>query len=161
LSLYQTDIDQMIAFDAYTGAPANIDSARIRGLELGASAMVADWSLSASLTLLDPRNESDGMDDGNLLPRRAREMLNLAADRRFGNWSAGATLFLSGKSYDDLSNDLELDPYALLDLRAEYYFSPSLRLQGRLENALDEDYETAAFYNRPGRAFYMTLRYDL
>jgi vitamin B12 transporter len=161
LSLYQTDIDQMIAFDAYTGAPANIDSARIRGLELGASAMVADWSLSASLTLLDPRNESDGTDDGNLLPRRAREMLNLAADRRFRNWSAGATLFLSGKSYDDLSNDLELDPYALLDLRAEYYFSPSLRLQGRLENALDEDYETAAFYNRPGRAFYMTLRYDL
>ncbi len=160
LSLYQTDIDQMIAFDAYTQAPANIDSARIRGLELSANGTLLDWDLGASLTLLDPRNESEGPHNGNLLPRRAQEMLELTADRRLERWSAGATLFLSGSSYDDLSNDLELDAYTLLDLRAEYAFSPSLRIQGRLANVLDEDYETAAFYNQPGRAFYLTLRYE-
>ena len=160
LSLYQTDIDQMIAFDAFTQAPANIDSARIRGLELGANGTLLNWDLGASLTLLDPRNESEGPNNGNLLPRRAQEMLQLTADRRLERWSVGATLFLSGSSYDDLANDLELGAYTLLDLRAEYAFSPSLRLQGRLANALDEDYETAAFYNQPGRAFYLTLRYE-
>lgn len=116
--------------------------------------------MGASLTLLDPRNESDGEDNGKLLPRRPREMLELSADRRLERWSAGATLFLSGSSYDDLANDLELDAYTLLDLRAEYAFGPSLRIQGRLANVLDEDYETAAFYNQPGRAFYLTLRYE-
>lgn len=160
LSLYQTEIEQMIAFDAFTGAPANIDSARIRGLELGANGTLLDWDLGASLTLLDPRNESDGDDHGNLLPRRAQEMLELTADRRLERWSAGATLFVSGRSYDDLANDLELGAYTLLDLRAEYAFGPALRVQGRLANALDEDYETAAFYNQPGRAFFLTLRYE-
>jgi vitamin B12 transporter len=32
-------------------------------------------------------------------------------------------------------------------------------VQARAANVLDEDYETVAFYNQPGRAFYLTLRY--
>jgi vitamin B12 transporter len=48
----------------------------------------------------------------------------------------------------------------LADLRAEYDVAESLRLQGRVENLFDADYETAAFYNQPGRSFYLTLRYQ-
>jgi vitamin B12 transporter len=53
-----------------------------------------------------------------------------------------------------------LDGYTLLGLRAEYAPTPSVRIQGRLENALDEDYQTAYLFNQPGRAFYLTLRYE-
>ena len=66
----------MIAFDAYTYAPANIDSARIRGLELSANGSLMDWELGASLTLLDPRNETAGANQGNLLPRGPRSNWN-------------------------------------------------------------------------------------
>ena len=34
------------------------------------------------------------------------------------------------------------------------------RLQGRLENLFDADYETTAYYNQPGRGIYLTLRYE-
>jgi vitamin B12 transporter len=29
-----------------------------------------------------------------------------------------------------------------------------------MENLFDADYETAAYYNQPGRGFYLTLRYE-
>ncbi|MCF1181879.1 TonB-dependent vitamin B12 receptor [Marichromatium gracile] len=160
LSLYQTEIDDLIAYDSATFAPANVDSARIRGLEASADVRWDDWTLAGNLTLLDPENRSDGANDGNLLPRRAEQSLQLDLDRTLGRWRAGATLQLVGERYDDLANQVDLDAYALLDLRLEYAFNPALRLQGRLANALDETYETAYLYNQPGRAFYLTLRYQ-
>jgi len=157
---YQTDIDDLIAFDAFTSAPANIDRARIRGLELWGTAEVGGWIADAALTLMDPRNLSDGPDDGNLLPRRPEQTLRLDLDRRFGRVGVGGTLFVSGRRFDDGANKVRLDGFTLVDLRAEYGFTDSLRLQGRIENLFDEDYETAAWYNQPGRSFFVTLLYQ-
>lgn len=160
LNLYQTEIDDLIAFDSFTYVVDNIDAARIRGLEASASAAWRDWELGANLTLLDPRNRSDGPDGGNLLPRRPEQTFQLTLARRLERWSAGATLLVAGRSFDDLANEVRLDGYTLVGLTAEYALTPAFRVQGRLENLLDEDYETAAFYNQPGRAFYLTLRYE-
>ncbi|WPL17009.1 Outer membrane cobalamin translocator [Thiorhodovibrio winogradskyi] len=159
LSLYQTDIEDLIAFDATTFAPANLDSARIRGIELWSVARIADWDLDANLTLLDPRNTSSGADNDKLLARRPEQSLRLDADRRFGRVGIGGTLTLEGRRYDDFANQIRLDGFALLDLRAEYAFSRALVIQGRVENLFNQDYETAAFYNQPGRSFFVTLRY--
>lgn len=159
-NLYRTEIDDLIAFDAALMSPQNIDKARIQGLELWSTAEIAGWSLDGNLTLLDPRDASSGPSNGNLLPRRPEQTLRIDADRRFGRFGVGATLFMSGRRYDDLSNDVQLDGYSLLDLRAEYAFTDALRLQGRVENLLDAQYETAAWYNQPGRALFVTLRYE-
>nr|WP_201068082.1 TonB-dependent vitamin B12 receptor [Thiorhodovibrio winogradskyi] len=159
MSLYQTDIDDLIAFDATTSAPANLDSARIRGVELWTTARIGSWDLDANLTLLDPRNTSNGADHGNLLARRAEQSFRLDADRQFGQIGVGGTLNYSGRSYDDFANQTRLDSFVLFDLRADYSFSRSLVLQGRIENLFDEHYETAAYYNQPGRTVFVTLRY--
>jgi vitamin B12 transporter len=160
LNAFATRIDDLIAFDATVQAPANIDSARIRGLEAVAGARVGAWDLSGNVTLLDPENRASGPDRGNLLPRRPRQSLRLDVDRDLGRLRAGATLFASGRRFDDLANDVRLDGYAVVDLRAEYRLTDRLTVQGRIENLLDEDYETAAFYNQPGRGFYLTLGYQ-
>lgn len=160
LNAYETQVDDLIAFDAATYSPMNIDKARIRGLELWATAELSGWLLDANLTLLDPRNESNGPNDGNLLPRRAQQSFRLDADRRFGQFGAGATLFVSGRRFDDDENRVRLDGYALFDLRADYALSDALRLEGRIENLFDEDYETAAFFNQPGRSLFVALRYE-
>ncbi len=34
------------------------------------------------------------------------------------------------------------------------------RQQARAENLFDKDYETAAFFNQPGRSLFVTLRYQ-
>lgn len=160
LSLYETDIDDLIAYDAALSAAANVRRARIRGLETTTSADYRDWTLKTSLTLLDPENRSPGTNQGNLLPRRPEQSLEIDLERRFDHWSLGGTLFVAGRRYDDLANKNRLDGYALLDLRAEYRINPSWRLQASLENALDEDYETAYLYNQLGRSAYLTLRYQ-
>lgn len=160
LSLYETDIDDLIAYDAALSAAANVRRARIRGLEATTSADYQDWSLKTSLTLLDPENRSPGANQGNLLPRRPEQSLEIDLERRFDRWSLGGTVFVAGRRYDDLANKNRLDGYALLDLRAEYRINPALRLQASLENALDEEYETAYLYNQLGRSVYLTLRYQ-
>lgn len=161
LSLYQTEIDELIA-PVLLGtrfAAANIDSAQILGFEGSGRVQVLDWDLAASLTLLDHENRSAGSNQGNRLPRRPEQMFQLDLDRQFARWSAGASLYVAGRSFEDLPNRQRLDAYSLVDVRAEYAFSPAVRIQARLENALDEDYQTADLYNQPGRAFYVTLRY--
>ncbi|MBK1703928.1 TonB-dependent vitamin B12 receptor [Halochromatium glycolicum] len=160
LNAYQTEVDELIAFDAATYSPMNIDQARIRGLELWATADLSGWLLDGNLTLLDPRNDSEGPNDGNLLPRRAQQTVRLDADRRFGQIDVGATVFVSGRRFDDDENAVRLDGYSLVDLRAAYAFSDALRIEGRIENLFDEDYETAAYFNQPGRTLFLALRYE-
>jgi len=160
LHLFQTDIDDLIAFDASIYAPANIDSARIRGLEAVADARLGQWDLGASLTLLDPVNKSAGPNRGKWLARRPRQSLRFDLDRSFGNYSLGATLVAVGRSYDDVANSRELEGYLTLDLRAEYRLARVWRLQARIDNLFDEEYETASYYNQPGRSLFLTLRYQ-
>lgn len=159
LSLYQTDIDQLIAFDALSNTAANVDSARIRGLELMTNARIEDWELGANLTLMDPENHSNGPDYGNLLARRPQQSFRLDLDRTFGKWRAGGSIIVSGRRFDDFANRVRLDGFTLVDLRADYLLTKSIRVQGRVENLLDEDYETAAYYNQPGRSVFLTVRY--
>lgn len=160
LNAYETRVDDLIAFDAATWAPANIDQARIRGLEAVLGTQLGGWDLNTNLTLLDPENRSVGANDGNVLPRRARQSLRLDADRDFGRYRLGATLLAAGKRYDDLANTRALGGYATIDLRAEVALAKDWRVQARVENLFDKDYQTAAFYNQPGRGLYLTLRYQ-
>ncbi len=160
LNVYETRIDDLIAFDASTSAPANIDQARIRGLEAVLGARLGNWDLNTNITLLDPKNRSGGASDGNVLPRRARRSLRVDADRHVGHYRLGVTLLAAGNRYDDLANTRELGGYATIDPRVEYTLAKDWRVQARVENLFDKDYETAAFFNQPGRSLYVTLRYQ-
>ncbi len=160
LNAYQTDIDDLIAYDASISAAANLDRARIRGVEANLAGTLSGWDLRAGFTWLDPENRSAGANFGKVLPRRARQSFRLDLDRAVGQARFGATLVAVGRRYDDLANTRAMGGYATLDLRAEYALSRAWRLQARLENAFDKEYETAAFYNQPGRGVYVTLRYQ-
>lgn len=154
MNVYETRIDHLIAFDANTFASANIDQARIRGIEGILSAQIKDWQFNTNLTLLDPENRSSGLNRGNILPRRAEQSFRLDADRQFGQYyKLGAMLLAEGERYDDLANTRKMDSYVKFDLRAEYILNKHWRLQGRIENLFNERYETAAFFNQPGRNF--------
>jgi vitamin B12 transporter len=157
LRAYQTEIDDLIIASFTTGfVPYNVAEARIRGMELGAHASLANWQLRGDVTLLDAENRVTGKE----LPRRPRQSARLDIDRHSHRYTLGATLVGAGGSYDDPANTRELDGYVTLDLRAEYRLDRAWRLQGRLVNLFDEDYETAAYYNQPGRSVFVTLRYQ-
>ncbi|MCG4455226.1 TonB-dependent vitamin B12 receptor [Pseudomonas sp. MMS21-TM103] len=160
VNAFRTRIDDLIAYDASIKAPANVDEARIRGVELVLASQLLGWDWNANYSLMEPENRSGGANDGNELARRAKQLFNLDLDRRFGAFNLGASLHAEGQRYDDLANTKELAGYATLDLRGEYRIDPEWRLQTRVANLLDADYETAQGYNQPGQAVYLTLRYQ-
>lgn len=160
LNAYRTKVDDLIVYDSSIEGPANIDEARIRGLELVVGSRTFGWDWSANYSLLEPENSGSGDNDGNELPRRASQMFNLELDRRLGDFAVGATLHAEGRRYDDVANDNELSGYATVDLRGEYRITPEWRLQARVANLLNADYETALGYNQPGQAVYFTVRYQ-
>ncbi len=160
LNAFETKVDNLIAFDASINAAANVESARLRGAEAKIGSSLAGWDIDAGFAWLDPENRASGANNGKLLPRRAQQTLRVDADRRYGRLRAGTTIRAEDHRYDDVANTRRLGGYATLDLRAEYAFAKAWRAQARVENLLDKDYETAAFFNQPGRSFFFTLRYQ-
>lgn len=159
VNLYRTVVDDLIAYDSARRAPDNIDQARIRGVELQLGSQWRDWAWNANASLLDPESRASGS-RGNDLPRRARQLFNFDLDRRFDALSLGASLHAEGRRYDDLANNNRLAGFATLDLRGEYQLSPEWRLQARLSNLLDADYQTTLGYEQPGRAVLFGVRYQ-
>lgn len=136
--------------------PQNIGQARIDGWTLGYTGKMAEVALRASLDLMDPRNEQNGKQ----LSRRAREQLTLGADWPVGAWRLGASLLHVGSRFDNTDNTRSLAAYTVTDLHATWRFAPEMSLQARLNNLTDRVYETAYGYNQPGRALYLTLRWQ-
>jgi vitamin B12 transporter len=152
-------IEDLIGFDPVTFLPVNINEGEITGLEMTGRTKLGEWDLASTLTLQDPVDSGGGPNNGNQLPRRAKKLFNIDADRGFGRFSAGASLRYQGDSYDDLANATELDAFVVVDLRGEYRINSHWAAGLALNNVLDEEYETAAYYNQPGANFLATLRY--
>ena len=158
LNAYQTDITDLIGFDA-NFAPVNINTARLNGLEGQLQTQFADWDINGTLTLQDPRQTS-GANQGKLLNRRATEAMRIEAARDLGAYRFAGSLYAEGRRFDDLANAKRLGGYGLLDMRAEYRIARGWLMQGRIDNLLNKKYETAQFFNQPGRGLYFTLNYQ-
>jgi vitamin B12 transporter len=158
LSAYQTNISDLIVFDASYN-PVNA-TARLTGLEGQVKTQLANWDINSTLTLQDPRQTSGAYPD-KLLNRRATEAMRIEVARSFGAYRLATSLYAEGRRFDDLANTStkRLGGYSLLDMRAEYRVAPDWLVQGRVDNLLDKQYETVQFYNQARRGVYFTLNY--
>jgi len=166
-SAFQNRIDHLIVFDSSLTGPLfpfgganNIDKSRIRGVELSGDTTLGDWRLAGNATWLQPEDRGDDASRGNLLPRRARRTANIDVDRSFGALSVGASVFGSGYRYDDTANLHRLGGYALTDLRMAYAIDAAWKVELAAKNVFDRHYETARWFNQPGRNWMLTLRYQ-
>ncbi len=160
LNAYQTDITDLIGFDANFN-PVNINTARLTGVEGQMKAQLDDWVIATTLTWQDPRQTS-GVNNGKLLNRRATEAMRVEISRQFGEVGVASSLYGEGRRYDDLANTpgKKLGGYGLLDVRAEYRVNKEWLVQGRIDNLLDKQYETAQYFNQARRAVYLTANYQ-
>jgi len=160
VNAYQTEIRDLIVIDSSYTSMANLDQARIRGLEFAFSTRVDEWEYTVQATAMRPEDTTPGATYGYILPRRAQRSGRVDADRRIGAYRVGMSIYGEGRKFDDAANTTVLAGYGLVDLRAEAELDKSWRLQAKAANVLDKHYETAACFNQPGRAFYLTLRYQ-
>lgn len=146
------------------GTYNNIARTSAEGFELEAAApLVTDLILRANYTHVTSKNRSAGANLGNDLARRPRDVGSLSVDYRLPfDLSIGGTVMVVGHSFDNVGNTVRLGGYTLASLRAEMPVGEHFALYGRIENLLDEKYQTVAGYGTPGRAAYagVRLRFD-
>lgn len=150
----------LIAFSFTTFQSENIDRVRSEGVELGFAVQPTDrLSLQANYTLTNAINRSAGANFGNRLALRPQHLGSFTADWQTP-WrlKVGATLLLAGDSFDNASNTVRLDGYALAHLRAAFPVSDRFELYGRVENVFDTDYVQVAGYNSYGRNAHVGVR---
>lgn len=139
------------------GCTVNVNQATIKGLSLGGSTIIQQFTLKGSLDFLDPHDDSSG----KTLARRAKRHASMALEHHLGAITTGAELLLSGERFDDAKNKKRLAGYGLLNLYASYDFAPSWSLFGRWNNVLDKDYELAKNYATPGSNLFVGVRYAM
>lgn len=159
VSLFATRFRDLIGLDE-NFLPANIDSARVLGIEAGSGMTWRGLRVESGVTWQDAQDRSGGANQGNRLARRPRLSGHLDLERRIGSHAFGLRWVGEGERQDNAANTRRVGGYGTLDLRAETQISRDWRLQVRAANLLDRRYETVAFFNQSGRAGYLTLRYE-
>jgi vitamin B12 transporter len=139
-----------------TTTAANVPQARIDGYTLSYDGSFGALTLRASVDAMDPRNEQTG----KRLPRRSAEQVRLGADYGVGAWTFGGSVLKAGSSFNDVANLQPLAGYTTTDLYADYRLSKEWTLQTKVNNLTDRQYETTLGFNQPGRAIFVTARYQ-
>ena len=158
VNVFRNDIDNLISTDATFSSLANIQRARIDGIETTVSTTLGDWQLDAALTVMDHQNRSTG----NELLRRPEKTLSVNLAREFG--AVDLTLNVQAQS-----DHLDIDPinfgnsrvggYGLVNVIAGYQISDTLALRLRIGNLTDKDYQVVDGFNTYGRTAQLSLNY--
>ena len=135
----------------------NIAKAKNQGVEV---ALAGQWQMPGwgaqqwrlSMTSQDPQNEMTQQ----ALARRAKTLAQAGLTQSWGYWDTSLQLRYSGARVDDANI---LAAYTLLDLTATRALTPDLRLNLRLENATNQNYQSIYGYNMPKRGVFVGLRW--
>jgi vitamin B12 transporter len=155
LSLFRTRVEDLIVFAGPLFDAVNIDRADIDGAELEFASRHGALSLRGQLSWLDARNRGTG----EALQRRAPRKAALSADWIFGR-GASAGIDLSAVAARPDVGSVRLGGYGRVDLRAAVPLAAGWRIEARLENLGDRDYQLVDGYSTPGRSGLLGVRWD-
>ncbi|MCC5859009.1 MAG: TonB-dependent receptor [Ectothiorhodospiraceae bacterium] len=154
MAVFQNDIKDLIDYDFTADQNRNLDRARIRGAELAYRYRTAEWLLGAGVAIQDARDR----EEGDRLLRRARRSGQLEAAYMAGPFTVGGEWELVGPRPD--VGDVDVAGYGLLNLGAGWHPTGDFTLRLNLENVLDKDYTVVDGYNTPGRAVFLSARWE-
>lgn len=157
ISGYRIETTNLIGTDPNTFTAANIEEARILGLELDITQQVGAFDLRLNTTLTDAR---DGEDEQ--LDNRPEWTAFAALAYQRGQWLFNTDIQAeTGRKNGDVS----LGDYAIVGLGTRLQLNEDSSLSARLDNVLDEDYVTNydgfsdSYYNTAGRTFRVSAEY--
>jgi vitamin B12 transporter len=121
----------------------NLDAIRSRGIEVDASAVIADWRLAASWSHVDARVSGSGLAaalDGLRPAQTPRDQASAALEwGRPGRLRLGTTLRYVGRQYEDDLNSRSLDDALTVDAVAALPVGHGLTVELRGENIADAE----------------------
>jgi vitamin B12 transporter len=164
---FYNKFSDMFGFDYVTLKTINIKEAVTKGFELYIEAKPVDeLSLKANYTFTDAKDTSpDSPDFDKKLVRRPESKFGFYTSYSFiPKANINAEVIWVGVREDvDFSTyqRIELKGYVLINLAAHYDVFDFLRLNARIENLLDTDYEEVYGYGTAGLSFYGGIKLSL
>ena len=147
VTLFLLDIDDLIINDASTGfvyqqVPG---TTKQRGVEAAAVWRANEWlDLGAAYTYTDSRTQT-----GTRNIRIPRHAIALTAEAKpWERWTFSTAVKLALDTVD--SGGFELDDYVLANAKVGFKPTEDTELYVRVENLLDQDYQTSRGFNTPG-----------
>jgi vitamin B12 transporter len=151
---YEADRSLCPADPSYDfGCARNTSRARLTGATLSAVQRFGDIGLRATLDFLDAIDSNSGQ----RLARRAAHQQSVVADWTSGAWGVDATLAGVGTRPD---GGTTLAAYQTLDLQLRYRFDAAWRVEAKLLNAFDRQYQPARDYQAIGRQAWIGVRFQ-
>lgn len=159
IAYFDNKVTDLIQWDAlpptYAYVPSQTHSARLKGWELGTSGAIGGFELAASVDLLEARDT----DTGKRLIRRANRQGRLSVARDFGPVRVGAEWQGVARRFNDAANTTTMGGYGLTNLFAQYSVTRDWRLEARINNVFDKQYEVARGYGTWGVNAFVGVRY--
>ncbi|MCG2710463.1 MAG: TonB-dependent receptor, partial [Thermodesulfovibrionales bacterium] len=140
--------------------PQNVAKAEVKGIEASASIKITETlTLKSSYTNLDTEDK----ETGKRLPMRPKDKLNMTVEYVKGDAAILAGYTFVGEAYDNAANSesKKLASYSLINLSGSYRLTKNIKLFGRIDNLLEEDYETAKGYGVPGFSAFAGVKIEI
>jgi len=157
VSYFDTRYTNLIEWSG--SSTANVGIARTKGVESSVEAVQGNYSSRFSFSYLDAVNSNTDQRLlrrprilGNFVVQHANDMSTLGLGLKFVH----DVMDIDGGNF----STIEGDDYAIVRLFADYQISEGIKLFGRIENLMDEDYEEVDGYPALGRAVYAGLGFS-
>jgi vitamin B12 transporter len=166
LTYFDMNFEDMLGFDENFRS-ININKAETSGIEVILNIQnIYGFSLNANYTHNETFDVSKNTTSEEQLIRRPKKQLSINLSYDYKKLNLGLSVNHSGEKFDtDFSTfpiaRVSLDSYTLVNLTSSYSITEYLRLFGRFENLLDEDYEDILYYGNLGRSGYLGLELNL
>ena len=162
VTAYRNQIDQMLQWDSTARQMSNIGEARLQGIELEGELATGVIEHRLSADFKDPEDSTTG----EQLIRRSKRGYKWVAQTQWQKLDGAVTWLYQGERPDTNfstypSTQQTLGGYSLWDLAAGYQLTTALKLQGRISNLFDKQYETAIGYPAADREYFVNFNYQL
>ncbi len=158
ISLYDTKIENLIAWaedDEGNWAPANIDNATAKGVDLTVSLQTGDFSHLLAAAYVETEDKSSGKE----LLRRPKVTATYTLGYQVDALTANLVLDYRGESKDNKYSQITLGSVLLTNLTLSYQFSDKIAVTGKVNNLFDRDYTVAEHYLTDGINYQLAASY--
>ena len=150
---------QYDALSGYTyGSMANVDRARIQGLEWHGWLNQSGWNVDLGLTYQEVRNR----DTQKILDRQPKWLANLSIGKGWGKWSAQVDWQAQSAitDYDENAyKSVTVSGFGVLNTSVFYQVRKDLKFGLTVGNLLDRQYQSQAGYNMMPRNVLFSVNY--
>ena len=150
LELYENQIKNLIEYNFSTNMMLNIGKAKIKGAQIGYRYSRENFSFKTNITYQNAINENTK----SKLLRRPNKSFAIQVSRKFSKSQLGFSILSNGRRKDFEST---LPGYMVTNLTSQFYLGEDWKINARIENVLDKNYETAEKYKMQGRGIFVEI----